>query len=146
MKRWLKVVLGALGALAAIVTLGGVALEWAARGMCGSTFLSEAISPDSARKVVVYEFDCGATTGFATHVSLLTRNARLGSAPGNLFVADTDHGRAPAGPGGGPAVSVHWRSVTEVEVRHDPRARTFVADTLVDGVRVRYVQISAGGV
>jgi hypothetical protein len=38
--------------------------------MCGNYVVAEKISPDGRRKVVVFQRDCGATTGFSTQVSL----------------------------------------------------------------------------
>jgi hypothetical protein len=100
--------------------------------------VSEAVSPDGRRHAVVFTRDCGATTGFSTHVSILP--ARRGpSGTGNVFVADADHGRAPEGPGGGPAVHVQWLDRRTLEVRYDGRARIFKRDARHDDTDVRFV-------
>ena len=145
MRILLKTLLVAAGLLAAglaFVVWVGAGLG---SGMCGSTLLREVPSPDATLRAVVYERNCGATTGFATHVSLLAPGDSAGAESGNVLIADTDHGRAPAGPGGGPAVSVRWLAPRELEIEHHPDARTFAADTLVAGVRIRYVTSTKQG-
>ena len=108
--------------------------------MCGNEELQTITSPDGKHKAVVFQRDCGATTGFSTQISLLRANERLAKAPGNAFIADTDHGKAPAGPGGGPEVNPQWASENELVVRYDKRARVFEFKQSVDGVMIRYEQ------
>ena len=106
---------------------------------CGNEQLSEVASPDRARRAVVFQRDCGATTPFSTQVSILPAGATLPDSSGNVFVADTEHGRADAGPGGGPRVSVRWIAGDTLELRYDPRARIFVQEAHVLGTNVRFV-------
>jgi hypothetical protein len=102
--------------------------------------LSEVRSPDGEWKVVVFERDCGATTGFSTQASLLGWNERLPENDGgNLFIADTNHGAAPAGPGGGPPLQVTWTSMRSVVLRSPRGVRVFKAETRVLGVPAVYV-------
>ena len=54
-------------------------------------------------------------------------------------MADTNHGEAPAGPGGGPALTVRWISDERVELSYDARARVFERATRMDDVDVEYV-------
>ena len=106
---------------------------------CGSEVLAEIPAPGGQHRAVVFQYDCGATTGFSTQVSLLGAHESL-RGPGNVFVADGDHGKAAAGPGGGPWVAVEWRGRDTLVVHRDSRARVFRADTLRSGVWVQYVQ------
>jgi hypothetical protein len=72
---------------------------------CGNAVLSEEYSPNREFRAVVFERDCGATTGFSTQVSVLTANGQFltqpswlhSTQPGNVFVADTDHGNVRSG-------------------------------------------------
>src|SRR6266550_3254126 len=73
-------------------------------GDCGNELLKEVASPNGRMKAVVFQRDCGATTGFSTQVSVFRRDQRLPNEGGNLFAADTNHGAAPSGQGGGPVV------------------------------------------
>jgi hypothetical protein len=113
---------------------------------CGNRILAETPSPDGRFKVVMFERDCGATTGFSTQVSIIPSGERLVTAPtmfrstqrGNVFVADTNHGQAPSGPGGGPVVQVAWIGPTSLRITHDKRARVFSEARSVNGVAVEF--------
>lgn len=104
---------------------------------CGNDVLAEVPSPDGVHRAVVFQRDCGATTGFSTQVSVLETTERL-KGSGNVFIADTDHGRAPAGPGGGPAIEVRWLAPDTLRVHYDARARVFARKQMAGGVVVAY--------
>ncbi len=105
---------------------------------CGNTLLSEVPSPHGVYKAVVFERNCGATTPFSTQVSILGARERLGNEAGNAFRSDTDHGAAPSGRGGGPAVEVRWTGVRRVVIRHHPRTRVSGAEERVGEVTIDY--------
>lgn len=113
-------------------------------GGCANTILRDLPSPDGRRHAVVFERDCGATTGFSTQISILPR-ARIPSGGGNVFTADTDHDAAPAGPGGGPAVAVRWLDRRTVEIRYHPKARVFTREARHDDTDVRFIPDSTVG-
>jgi hypothetical protein len=114
--------------------------------LCSNTILAETPSPGAELKAVVFTRDCGATTAFSTQVSILPTGATLAASEGgNLFVADTDHGAAPAGPGGGPNVKVEWVGRNRLRLHHDPRARVFQSGGVVAGVRVEYLALTRDG-
>lgn len=108
---------------------------------CKNQVLRDLVAPDGRRHAVVFARDCGATTDFSTHVSVLPAG-RAASGRGNVFVADADHGRAPAGPGGGPDVMVRWLDSHTLEVRYDRRARVFTRSARHDDIDVRFVSDS----
>ena len=105
---------------------------------CKNQVLRDLAAPDGRRHAVVFARDCGATTDFSTHVSVLPAG-RAASGGGNVFVADADHGRAPAGPGGGPDVVVRWLDSHTLEVHYDHRARVFTRSARHDDIDVRFV-------
>jgi len=107
--------------------------------MCGNTVLTQYPSPNRKLKAVVFERSCGATTGFSTQVSILQTGSVLENAGANLFVADTDHGRAPSGFGGGPEVRFLWISDSSAELQYHPLARTYLALPEVEGVQVSFL-------
>ena len=111
---------------------------------CANTVLGDVASPDGRRHAVVFERDCGATTGFSTQVSVLPRG-REARGGGNVFVADDDRGAAPSGPGGGPAVRVRWLDRRTLEVRYHPSARVFKSEARHDDTDVRFVRDSTVG-
>jgi hypothetical protein len=126
---------------AVILTFIGVAgysMHVSGGSSCANELLAEAVSPDGTLKAVVFQRDCGATTGFSTQVSVFAVSAGIGNSAGNVFTSDTNHGIAPSGPGGGPLVKVNWRSPSVLVVSHSAAARVFVAEPQVGSVKVSY--------
>ena len=107
--------------------------------MCANEVISESSSPDGGKRLVVFQRDCGATTGFTTQASVLASNTPLPNKGGNLYVSDTNHGAAPNGPGGGPSLKVTWVSSQSVVLTHHPKVRVLKSEAEVDGVRASYV-------
>ena len=113
---------------------------------CANTVIARIPSPDARYDAIVFERDCGATTGFSTQVSiLLSRDSLPSDSGGNVFVADTDDGKAPAGPGGGPSVNVRWTSPDSLEIRRDSRTRVFRSADRLGSVHVIHVSSPRGG-
>lgn len=58
-------------------------------------------SPDGQREAVMFQRDCGATTGYSTQISVLDHGeTQVGG--GNAFRADDNHGVAAVGEWQGP--------------------------------------------
>jgi hypothetical protein len=137
MPDWLKVIVTAVilitGSVAIMIfgLIGGF-------GGCGNDLLETVTSPSGGRKLVIFQRDCGATTGFSTQASLLPAGDPLRGS-GNVFIADTDHGKAPGGPGGGPQLAARWIAEDTLELRYHPQARIFRADSVQRGITIRYV-------
>jgi hypothetical protein len=113
-------------------------------GACANERLVDRASPDGRWHAVVFQRDCGATTGFSTQVSVLPAGYSLRNEGGNAFTADDDHGAAGAGPGAGPSVSARWIAPDTLEVRFHPRSRVFTREAKVGVVAIRYVTDSTG--
>ena len=145
MTIWKKI---AIGLSALIVCAVGAFLFFAYAlssvfgDMCGNAMIAEYPSPNRKLKAVVFERNCGATTGFSTQVSILQSTDLLENDGGNVFVADTDHGRAPSGAGGGPEIKFRWLSDSSAELQHHPLARVHRAQTKTKGVQVAFVALS----
>ena len=60
-----------------LVFLPSLFLGWLFSGTCGTSNSEEFRSPDNQHKIVVYAFDCGATTDFSLVVSLLKAQDHL---------------------------------------------------------------------
>jgi len=54
--------------------------------MCANTIAASIAS--STRKAILFERDCGATTGFSTQISIVDLNDKLDNDAGNIFIAD----------------------------------------------------------
>jgi len=121
--------------------LAGIAIAWGlvscGAAACENTVLSDIQSPDDQHHVVVFGRSCGATTDFSTQVSIEARSSAVSGA-GNVFIADTDHGTAPTGPGGGPEVTARWVNASTVEISYNARARVFHKAARQGGIEVRF--------
>lgn len=123
---------------ALIVIAFGFFLDQTFAKVCGNEILSEFVSPDNSKKVVVFQRDCGATTAFSTQASLLAITEKLPDKGGNVFSADTNHGAAPSRPGGGPELRVRWEDRNGLILEHHKATRIFKAAQRIDEVEVRY--------
>ena len=111
---------------------------------CGVSLVRRVPSPGERWEAVLYERSCGATTDFGTHLSVVRTGAKLPNKPGNVFIADSDHGRAPLVQGNVIAISIQWAGPDSLVVRYDRRARVFSQEPKVQGVSVQFVA-DAGG-
>jgi hypothetical protein len=93
---------------------------------------------DRSHRAVVFHRSCGGNAGSSTHISLVAGDALLPDSVGNTFIANTNQGRAPVGPHGGPAVAVRWISSDTLEVRYHPEVRVFTSEARVRGIEIRY--------
>lgn len=112
---------------------------------CQNEIISQVKSPNGRLKAVVFQRDCGATTGFSSQVSILGNSESLSNVSGNAFTADTDRGKATSGPGGGPVVLVRWLSDNEIEISYDSRARVFSKESSANSVKIRYANLPSHG-
>ena len=116
---------GCLVALSGLVVAGFVGCDRFFDDLCGNTVLKSLGSPDRKLKAVVFQRDCGATTGFSIQISVLNAGDPLPNEEGNVFIADSGHGAAPEGPGGGPAVDILWERPRKLLIEHYSGARRF---------------------
>jgi Family of unknown function (DUF5412) len=56
--------------------------------MCESYPYKTVVSPNGKYKALIYQFDCGATNGFSTQISILNAEKMLNDEPGNIFRSD----------------------------------------------------------
>jgi hypothetical protein len=133
-----KNVLVGTAAVGILLLIGIATVTYILSGMCGNHPLAEFVSPDGGAKVVVFERDCDATTGFSTQASLVKPDDQLPANSGNLFIADTGHGIAPSDSGSGPDLRVRWVNAKRVMLQHHVKARIFKAERNIEGIEVRY--------
>jgi hypothetical protein len=134
-KRW---ILGLLLALGGVLLVLGGGLYWLASSfddLCGNSVVSTAYSPDRAMKAVLFERNCGATTGFSSQVSVLGADEELPNVGGNAFDANEGIGGA-ATTWGGPFVALKWRDARTLELRYDSGADVRFKADRVDDVSV----------
>lgn len=138
-KRMLAGIAWIAGGCAVLAIIASLLMSSLSLGMCANQVIKEVVSPDGKRKVVLFRRDCGATTDFSTQASVLTVGTSLPNDGGNVFSADSNHGRAPSGRGGGPALAVSWVGPNELVIEHAAAARVFKAEPSIGETRVRFV-------
>jgi hypothetical protein len=105
--------------------------------LCGNTIVSTEFSPDHRLKAVLFERNCGATTGFSSQVSVLPADRDLPNEGGNVFSASEAKGGEPTA-WGGPFVALQWRDSTTLALRHDANADIRFSASRLDGVAILF--------
>ena len=105
--------------------------------ICSNEVIASALSPDGRYDAIIFQRDCGATTGFSTQISIV-QHGDIPTASGNIFVADDDHGVAAAGAWGGPRAEVQWESADRLLVLYARGSRIFKQDRSRSGITVSY--------
>ena len=147
MALWKKVVIGLFGAFALLVAtaIGSFLLLGASSSdMCADTLLSETPSPNGKLKAVLFQIDCGATSGFDSHVAIMPIKSSLSNESQgafenrSFFTADTNHDKAPIDEGGGTEVRLNWASNDKLDIQYHELARVIRAEKTSKGVSVVY--------
>jgi hypothetical protein len=56
--------------------------------MCGNEIYKEYLSPNGELKAVIFQRDCGATTGFSTQISIIKADSNLKNESGNIYIVN----------------------------------------------------------
>jgi hypothetical protein len=108
---------------------------------CKNSRICRVDAPDGLNSAVMFQRDCGATTGFTTQISVV----RQGSDPtggGNTFRADDDHGAATSGDWGGPWAEIRWLAPDHLLIRYADKSRVFEQQAEVAGVKISYQEVA----
>ena len=104
---------------------------------CRNMIFQRKLSPDGRHSAVLFQRDCGATTDFSTHISLVAPDATPAQS-GNVFVSDNGHTTARAGPWNGPWAEMEWLAADHLVVRHAFGARVIVRKEKARGVKITF--------
>lgn len=108
---------------------------------CRNELAARIVSPGGAYEAVLFQRDCGATTGFSTQVSVLPAGASPGNG-GNVFRADANHDPdMRRGAWHGPWAEISWLSPRHLLIRYANGARLFARETEMDGIAVSYAPV-----
>lgn len=118
-----------------------VALLAGCSDLCSNNVLTRTDAPGGRSSAVMFQRNCGATTGFSTQISIVDRT-EVPSGSGNTFRADDDHGAAVAGRGGGPWTEMRWLGPDDLLIRYAAKSRIFKQADNVNGVRVTYQPVA----
>ena len=94
---------------------------------CGNEVASAIESPLGSHIAVIFNRNCGATTGFNTQLSVLAKGDAVPNEAGNTFIAD-----------GSLALRARWVSESELVVAGYQGAKIFKQEKLANGVAVSY--------
>ena len=108
--------------------------------MCANEVASRAEAPDGKHSAIMFQRDCGATTGFSTQISL-SASGDEPSGGGNTFRADGNHGAAVTGDWGGPWAEMRWTDNDTLLIRYASTSRIFERNEQVAGVKIRYQEV-----
>ena len=104
-----------------------VSMLLAGCSLCGNEIGYEEKSPNGQLKAVAFERDCGATTSFSTHISILPTNQKLPNEGGNVWVAKGDL-----------KVRLRWEANDRIVVTYPTDARIIMKQEKRSGVSIRY--------
>lgn len=89
MTAWIKrTIIGVLIGIATIIVSWYIMLDIVFSDMCGNEINLELMSPDKKHKAIIFQRDCGATTGFSTQVSIIKSIEELPNKSGNVLTSD----------------------------------------------------------
>lgn len=133
MKLWMKIIISVVAVVCAIPLLAIGVFLCATSDMCGNYPHKEYLSPNKDYKAVVFQRDCGATTGFSTQISIIAAGDELDNEGGNIYVIK-----------GHPedvAPSLIWRSNSQLQINRPLNGKEYHAESewgLLNKVKVTY--------
>jgi hypothetical protein len=132
MRKWVKVTILVASTFIAVLAAACVALYFffsSLPDMCGNEVFQEVYSPSNKYKAVVFQRDCGATTGFSTQVSIINAKDVLENEGGNAYIANNHPNET--------KLKLTWLAEQSLEIGNsDPNAVT--SNKEVKGVAVTY--------
>lgn len=138
MKRTLIILVSILS-MPIIIIIGCITLLYVAGSLyCLSDVSQEVLSPNGKLKVVVFDMNCGATTGFSTHISLLNSNiaTKNRTTAGNIFRADghPDEFR----------IDVKWEGDKLIIIEHNGIRIPYFTKEIIRGIKIQYFENTEG--
>ena len=86
MKKFLKIIGYIIGFQILIFIVVFISFMYLTDDMCANNIDKIYFSPNKSLKAVVFQRDCGATTGFSTQISILNSKEELPNSKGNVFI------------------------------------------------------------
>jgi hypothetical protein len=103
--------------------------------MCGNEILQELTAPYGKWKAVIFSRNCGATTGYSTHVSILPTTQPLTNTAGNVLITDI-YASSPADES--LPLEVQWLSRDTLSIRYAATAKTFTQAIHFEEISIHY--------
>jgi len=102
-------------------------------GACQNQVFKEYNSPDQSLKAVVFQRDCGATTGFSTQISILESDENLDNESGNIFIVKGHPAEI--------APEIVWNGNEDIVIHHHIDGKEFKAENQfgwINTVKITY--------
>ena len=131
MKPWIKRTI--LGVVSVVFVILGSLFSFFYFGlsdMCGNEIFIQENSPDGKYKALVFQRDCGATTGFSTQVSVLDANEELENEGGNVFITNNHPNDN--------RIELHWSNSSSLIIRNTKSTKPLRKEAKIGSVEVRY--------
>jgi hypothetical protein len=129
--RWFRFWLIQAGLV--ILTMGGfvlllfLSLSPIGDDPCGNDNVAVVLSPNKELKAVTFRRNCGATTAYSTHVSILPVNTELRNEAGNVLSIDHE-----------PPLAVRWIDDHHLRISGAGAARAGSQLTRFQGIEITY--------
>jgi len=98
--------------------------------MCGNDIYSELLSPNKKYKAVVFQRDCGATTGFSTQISIIKSAETLDNDGGNVFIIKGHPKKV--------SPILFWNSNSELNIKKEINGSEFKAEERFGTINIKY--------
>ena len=123
------------------IFIGILFLMFQPNEMCGNHLIESKFSPNKQYKVLIFSRDCGATTGFSTHISIVDADESLGkNDTGNMFIADYNHGKAKMN-GEIINLNIRWLDDEKIILEYDKNAEIYKNNDAEKGIDIIYKEI-----
>ena len=98
--------------------------------LCNNEIFSQANSPDGKYKALIFQRDCGATTGFSTQVSVLDISEKLENEGGNVFITANHPNEN--------KIELHWVDSSNLIIRNTKTTEPSRMELKIGAVDVGY--------
>ncbi len=111
--------------------------------LCTNTVIESVNAPDGSKKVITFATDCGATSGFGIHASILNKDQSIDNqSTGNILRLNSNQGKAwPKDSQGRPVIRVKWDSVNSVTLEYSSNSDVFYQKSELDDVQINLVSV-----
>ncbi len=89
---------------------------------------------------MMFERNCGATTGFTTQIVLVAPGESLEKGK-IIYRADADHGSAVTGVWGGPWAEIRWTGSHALHIKYAARSRIFRQKYEAGAIKITYEEV-----
>ena len=113
--------------------------------LCEVESVSSSLSPSGSKKVEVFVVNCGATTDWSTHASILDVDEVVtDGSRGNVMRIDGNHGKAwPEVGKGWPLIVPVWKDSEMVEFNYSQDSQVFEQEENVNEVEILYKTLTS---